>query len=145
VLFDVGHGQGSFGWTVAEICAQYNFYPDTISTDLHTGNHVGPAYDLPTVMSKFLHLGMPLTEVIRAVTSTPAKAIGWESKIGSLTPGKEADVTVLKLVEGPIELEDCQSQVCNLLIKKIDAVLHVHQLLDSKFCKYLFNILGSSS
>lgn len=58
VLFDVGHGQGSFGWTVAEICARSNFYPDTISTDLHTGNHRGPVYDLPTVMSKFLHLGL---------------------------------------------------------------------------------------
>ena len=57
VLFDVGHGQGSFGWTVAEICARNQFYPDTISTDLHSGNHIGPAYDLPTVMSKFLHLG----------------------------------------------------------------------------------------
>lgn len=58
VLFDVGHGQGSFGWTVADICARSNFYPDTISTDLHTGNHRGPVYDLPTVMSKFLHLGL---------------------------------------------------------------------------------------
>lgn len=125
MLFDVGHGQGSFGWTVAEICAQCNFYPDTISTDLHTGNHVGPAYDLPTVMSKFLHLGMPLTEVIRAVTSTPAKAIGWESKIGSLTPGKEADITVLKLMEDPIMLEDCQSQVCYSRSQKINAVMYM--------------------
>lgn len=58
VLFDVGHGQGSFGWTVGEICARFKFYPDTISTDLHTGNHQGPVYDLPIVMSKFLHLGL---------------------------------------------------------------------------------------
>nr|XP_022339401.1 uncharacterized protein LOC111134562 [Crassostrea virginica] len=111
VLYDVGHGQGSFGWTVAEICARTQFYPDTISTDLHSGNHIGPAYDLPIVMSKFLHLGMPLVDVIRAVTSTPAKAIGWGSRIGCLTPGKEADITVLKLKEGRFPMEDCQSQV----------------------------------
>lgn len=111
VLFDVGHGQGSFGWTVAEICARSNFYPDTISTDLHTGNHRGPVYDLPTVMSKFLHLGMPLSDVIRAVTSTPAKAIGLGHVIGSLTPGKEADITVLKIHDGQFPMEDSQSQV----------------------------------
>ncbi|XP_011427945.3 deacetylase EF_0837 isoform X3 [Magallana gigas] len=111
VLFDVGHGQGSFGWTVAEICARSNFYPDTISTDLHTGNHRGPVYDLPTVMSKFLHLGMPLSDVIRAVTSTPAKAIGLGNVIGSLTPGKEADITVLKIHDGQCPMEDSQSQV----------------------------------
>lgn len=111
VLFDVGHGQGSFGWTVAEICARSNFYPDTISTDLHTGNHRGPVYDLPTVMSKFLHLGMPLSDVIRAVTSTPAKAIGLGNVIGSLTHGKEADITVLKIHDGQFPMEDSQSQV----------------------------------
>lgn len=111
VLFDVGHGQGSFGWTVAEICARSNFYPDTISTDLHTGNHQGPVYDLPTVMSKFLHLGMPLSDVIRAVTSTPAKAIGREHVIGSLAPGREADITVIRMHDGQFPMEDCQSQV----------------------------------
>ena len=54
---------------------------------------------------------MPLVDVIRAVTSTPAKAIGWGSRIGCLTPGKEADITVLKLKEGRFPMEDCQSQV----------------------------------
>ena len=57
VIFDVGHGQGSFDWEVAEICASCGFYPDTISTDLHSGNVDGAAKDLPWVMSKFLHLG----------------------------------------------------------------------------------------
>ena len=58
VIFDVGHGQGSFDWEVAEICASCGFYPDTISTDLHSGNVDGAAKDLPWVMSKFLHLGL---------------------------------------------------------------------------------------
>ena len=57
VYFDVGHGQGSFSWTVAEIAAKQGFWPDMLGTDLHIGNYNGPAYDLPTVMSKFLHLG----------------------------------------------------------------------------------------
>jgi dihydroorotase len=52
VLFDLGHGRGSFNWTVAEICAKSSFWPDTLSTDLHTECQDGPAYDLPTVMSK---------------------------------------------------------------------------------------------
>ena len=58
VIFDVGHGQGSFSWDIAEICAENGFYPDVISTDLHSGNVTGLARDLPWVMSKFLKLGM---------------------------------------------------------------------------------------
>ena len=57
VIFDVGHGQGSFSWEIAEVCARAGFYPDTVSTDLHSGNVDGLARDLPWVMSKFLHLG----------------------------------------------------------------------------------------
>ena len=57
VIFDLGHGQGSFSWEIAEICAERGFWPDTISTDLHSGNVDGLARDLPWVMSKFLHLG----------------------------------------------------------------------------------------
>ena len=57
-MFDVGHGQGSFDWEIAEICVENGFHPDIISTDLHSGNVSGLARDLPWVMSKFLHLGM---------------------------------------------------------------------------------------
>ncbi|KAK3803564.1 hypothetical protein RRG08_023283 [Elysia crispata] len=106
VLFDVGHGQGSFAWHVAEQCASEGFWPDIISTDLHTGSQAGPAYDLVAVMSKMLHLGMPAAEVIRAVTNTPARAIGKDQEIGSLTPGRQADITVLKLEDISQDLED---------------------------------------
>ena len=75
---------GSFGWSVAEACVKEGFWPDLISTDLHTQSMEGPAYDLPTVMTKMLHLGMPLGEVIAAVTSKPAAAIGKSKEIGSL-------------------------------------------------------------
>ena len=60
IKFDVGHGQGSFSWEIAEICAENNFFPDVISTDLHSGNvgSQGMAKDLSWVMSKFLHIGL---------------------------------------------------------------------------------------
>ena len=111
VLFDVGFGQGSFNWTVAELSFEQGFWPDTISSDLHSGTCEGPAYDLPTVMTKVLHLGLPLTEIIRQTTIEPARAIGWEDRIGTLAVGREADVTVLSLDKVDTELEDCQSQL----------------------------------
>lgn len=111
VRFDLGFGQGSFNWTVAELCVQQGFWPDTISSDLHSGTCEGPAYDLPTVMTKLLHLGLPLAEVIRRTTLEPARAIGWADRIGSLGVGREADVTVLSLDRVDTELEDCQSQL----------------------------------
>ncbi|KAK3104560.1 hypothetical protein FSP39_004980 [Pinctada imbricata] len=72
---------------------------------------MGPAYDLPSVMSKFLHLGMSLDDVIGAVTWIPAKAIGWDDRIGSLGIGREADITVLRLEDYNNVMEDSQSQV----------------------------------
>jgi dihydroorotase len=107
VIFDTGHGQGSFDWRVAETCAQLGFPPDTISTDLHSGNCEGPAYDLPTVVSKMLHIGMPLVEAIRRVTLEPARAIAWHDRIGALAIGREADVAAFSMDETPKELEDC--------------------------------------
>ena len=71
----------------------------------------GPAYDLTTVMTKLLHVGMPLANVIEAVTSKPALIIGQEGKIGSLTPGVCADVTVLRLEDWNEPLEDAQGQL----------------------------------
>ena len=111
VLFDLGHGQGAFSWTVAEICAQSQFWPDTISSDLHSGTCEGPAYDLPTVMSRILHVGLPLYQVIERVTIAPARAIGWDDRIGTLGIGREADVTVMSVESVNLELEDCQSQL----------------------------------
>ncbi|XP_032222352.1 deacetylase Oant_2987-like [Nematostella vectensis] len=111
VIFDVGHGRGSFSWTVAELCASQDFWPDVISTDLHVDCQKGPAYDLPTVMTKMLHVGMPLNEIIKAVTITPATVIGWGDTIGSLSKTKVADVTVLREEACSIKMEDSQGQV----------------------------------
>ena len=68
VLFDVGHGQGSFRWTVAERAAAEGFVPDIISSDMHVGGVNGIVYDQPTCLTKFLAMGMPLPDVIRAST-----------------------------------------------------------------------------
>lgn len=111
VLFDIGHGMGALNWTVGEICAAEGFWPDIIGTDLHTGTFEGPAYDMPTVLTRLLHLGMPLTEVIRCSTVSPAEAIGWSDRIGTLGAGREADVAVLSLDDADMDLEDCQGQM----------------------------------
>ena len=75
VLFDVGHGGGSFAWRNAVPAIAQGFYPDAISTDLHTGSMNGAMMDMPTTMSKFLAMGMSLPEVIRRSTIGPAEVI----------------------------------------------------------------------
>lgn len=106
VVFDIGHGQGSFSWDVARLAFREGLEPDTISTDLWSGNVRGPVYDLPTTMAKFLHLGMSLEKVVRAVTSTPAKVLGREGEFGTLKPGSTADLVAFKIKEGSIVLTD---------------------------------------
>ncbi|MBW3621883.1 MAG: amidohydrolase/deacetylase family metallohydrolase [Armatimonadetes bacterium] len=112
ILFDVGHGVGAFAWDVAEpACRNNGFRPDTISTDLHRYNLHGPVWDLPTTMSKLLHLGMPLPEVIRATTNAPSRAMGLEGRFGRLLPGREADVTLLRLEDGEWDLPDVRGEM----------------------------------
>jgi len=106
VLFDVGHGAGAFSWDVARRAFEYSFYPDTISTDLHRFSIVRWAFDMPSVMSKFLHMGMSLEDVILKSTWMPAKAISRGDDMGTLKPGVVADMFVFKLEEGSFPLED---------------------------------------
>ena len=106
VLFDVGHGAGSFSWDVARKSFEHFFYPDTISTDLHRFSIARWAFDMPSVMSKFLHMGMPLADIILKSTWAPAKAISREDRLGTLKPGAAADVFVFELEEGSFPLED---------------------------------------
>ena len=121
VLHDIGHGQGSFSWVAGDLCMKQQFWPDTISSDHHSGNISGPAYDLPTIMTRMLHLGMPLYEVIKAVTVSPAAAIGKESEIGSLSLGRRADVTVLKVSDCDVMLEDCHLEMRRIM-KRVEPV-----------------------
>ncbi|WP_010586147.1 amidohydrolase family protein [Schlesneria paludicola] len=111
VLFDVGHGLGAFVWRVAEpACQKFGFWPDTISTDIHQFNLKAPVVDLPTTMSKFLYLGMPLEQIIRASTFLPASAMGKQDRLGSLQAGKQADIVLLKRQRGEFPLTDSESQ-----------------------------------
>jgi dihydroorotase len=111
IIFDVGHGFGSFGYGVAEQAASEGFWPDTISTDLHSLSATGPVRDLPTTMTKFLNLGMPLHEVIRAVTSRPAEVLKRSGTFGSLQVGRVADISVLGLELGAVELTDSSGAI----------------------------------
>lgn len=105
VIFDIGHGKGSFGYETAMAMLQQDFLPDVISSDIHVLSIEGPAYDLLTTMSKFLALGVPLTEVIRATTINPARAVRLEDR-GTLKPGLLGDATVLTLEDGEFVFAD---------------------------------------
>jgi len=106
VRFDVGHGAGSFSFARAEAALAEGFRPDTISSDLHRFNVAGPVFDLVTTLSKFLHLGLSLADVIAMATEAPARAIGRQGQFGSLDLGTVADVTILRLEEGSFPLTD---------------------------------------
>ncbi|MBW3632720.1 MAG: amidohydrolase/deacetylase family metallohydrolase [Chloroflexi bacterium] len=106
VIFDLGHGAASFWFRNAAPAIEQGFVPDSISTDLHTGNLNGPVIDMATTMSKVLAMGVPLAEVIARSTIAPAREIG-RPELGTLTPGTEADVAVLALDEGDFGFVDC--------------------------------------
>jgi dihydroorotase len=106
ILFDLGHGAGSFWFRNAVPAFRGGFPPDTISTDLHMANINGPVVSMLTTMSKFLSMGMPLEEVIQRSTSRPAQVIG-RPDLGNLSAGAEADVAVLKKLDGSFGFTDC--------------------------------------
>lgn len=110
VHFDLGHGQAAFSFDTAKRMIDQGFLPDIISTDLHQGSINGPVFNLAATMTKMLHLGMALDDVIRAVTSAPAQAIGLDNEIGCLKIGGAADVSVLKMIPGDYELWDSHGQ-----------------------------------
>jgi dihydroorotase len=107
VIFDVGHGAGSFNWEVCETAMAQDFPPTTISSDLHAHNVHGPVYDLVTTVSKFLLLGMPLEDALARVTAVPAKvALGNQTGLGTLAVGSEGDAVVLEMEERDFAFED---------------------------------------
>jgi dihydroorotase len=105
VLFDIGHGQGSFSFKTARAMIANGFYPDTISSDVHALCINGPAFDQVTTLSKFLHLGLPLPEVIKMSTVNAAHALG-RPELGTLKPGSPGDATLLSLREGEFDFAD---------------------------------------
>jgi dihydroorotase len=124
VIFDVGHGGGSFLWRLAVPMVKAGFVPDSISTDLHIGSMNSGMKDMLNVMSKFLVMGMPLDEVILRSTWNPAREIQHE-ELGHLTVGAIADVAVLRIEKGNFgfvdsngaRLRGSQKLLCELTIK----------------------------
>jgi len=104
VIFDVGHGAGSFWFRNAVPAVKQGFIPDSISTDLHTGNFT--VLSMTQVMSKFLAMGVPLQDLIRRSTVNPAREIH-RPELGTLSVGKEADIAVLEQLDGPFSYIDC--------------------------------------
>jgi len=126
VIFDIGHGGGSFDFTVAEAAMQQGAMPDTISSDIHvfSGNTPGMPY-LTWVMSKFLALGLPLEQVLRMASSVPGAIINRLPKLGTLQVGAPADATLVEIVNGPVEFVDTRNnkRPGNAYIRPLQSVL----------------------
>jgi dihydroorotase len=105
VIFDIGHGGGSFGFGTSRAMLDAGFEPDVISSDVHILSIDGPAFDLLHTMSKFLALGMEFGKVVRCATAAPAAAIG-RPELGTLKPGSPADATVIAIEEGQFTYHD---------------------------------------
>lgn len=110
VIFDVGHGGGSFVFRYAVPAMKQGFSPDSISTDLHVGSMNAGMKDIVNVMSKFLNLGMPLNEVILKSTWNPAREVRRE-KFGHLTVGAVADIAVFTLEKGDFGFVDVEKKL----------------------------------
>ena len=104
VIFDVGHGAGSFWFRNAVPAQKQGFIPDSMSTDLHTGDY--NVVSMTIVMSKFLAMGVPLDDIIRRSTVNPAAEIH-RPELGTLAVGKDADIAVLELAKGHFSYIDC--------------------------------------
>ena len=122
ILFDVGHGSGSFSFAATEASLKENFLPTSISSDVHAYSALGPVFDLPTTMAKLLVLGLTLEKIVELTTVAPARAIGKAEEMGSLKPGRAADLAVFDLVQGNFSLVDSQGEV-RKATQKISPVL----------------------
>ena len=144
IIFDVGHGGGSFAFSQAIPAINQGLKPNTISTDLHTGSMNGGMKDLLNVMSKFLNMGLNLNEVITSVTWDAAKSIKKEN-LGNLSVGSIADITILNLREGDFGFIDTKNKKmngtkkleCELTIKDGKIVYDLNGLASLKWDEYL--------
>jgi dihydroorotase len=129
IIFDVGHGGGSFLFRQAIPAIKSGFLPNTISTDLHTGSMNAGMKSQINVMSKFINMGMTLTDVIEASTWTPAKVLQRE-ELGHLSEGAVADIAIINLVEGDFgyvdsggyKMNGSNKLVCELTIREGNVV-----------------------
>src|ERR1700709_2637570 len=127
VIFDVGHGGGSFDFTVAEVAIPGGCTPDTISSDMHVFSGNTPRMPfLPNVMGKFMAMGFTLEQVVTMTTSAPAKIINRVRKIGKLQIGAPGDVAIMELVEGQVSFLDTRNnkREGKLLLKPVQTVIN---------------------
>lgn len=109
IVFDIGHGMGSFAFKTARTMLANQFMPDCISSDVHTLSIDGPAFDLLTTMSKFLCLGAPLVDVVRCATENPAHALR-RPELGTFRQGGAGDASVLSLENGSFDYVDATGE-----------------------------------
>ncbi len=121
VIFDVGHGAGSFSWDVVEKAMKQGVEPTTISSDLHVYNINGPVYDLVNVVNKFLYLGMSLDDALAKVTSVPADTILMPGQVGTLAAGAWGDAVIFEMREGEFQLVDARgkAKICRQKLEPI--------------------------
>jgi dihydroorotase len=144
VIFDIGHGSGSFSFESAEALVQAGFWPDVISTDMHQVSLPGPnlidpiaqeivarvkgdgtpQFTLLTAMSKFLYLGWEFPDVIRATTSRPAEVLGLQGRVGTLRPGAYADIATFVIDQGEYRLFDIHGneRVATQMIRNVRTI-----------------------
>lgn len=124
VLFDLGHGGGSFLWTVAAAAAKDGFFPDTISTDLHESSIMMQQSDMPNCMSKMMHLGMSFEDAVKRSTMEPARVIKRLPEIGTLGEGRAADIAILAVRNGIFAFKDSWGKKA-LAKRKVENVLTI--------------------
>ena len=107
IIFDCAHGRNHFSFPMIEKALDQGFLPDTISTDLTlTSATKGPVRDLATTMSKLLHFGMSLDDLVTRATAAPARIMGYEGTVGTLQPGANADIVLLERRNGNFPMID---------------------------------------
>jgi len=107
IIFDCAHGRNHFSFPMIEKALDQGFLPDTISTDLTlTSAMRGPVWDLTTTMSKLLHFGMKLDDIVERATATPARILGYGGTVGTLKPGANADIALIERRNGNVDLTD---------------------------------------
>ncbi len=107
IIFDCAHGRNHFSFAMIEKALDQGFLPDTISTDLtFTSATKGPVWDMTTTMSKLLHFGMKLDDIVARATAAPAKILGYEGTVGTLQPGANADIALIERRNGNVDLTD---------------------------------------
>ena len=110
VLFDVGHGGGSFDYGIAIQALADGFVADVISTDLHAHSWDSPIESMPETASKLLNLGVPLERVVQQSTAAAADAIGRGEELGTLREGTVADLAAFEIMEGTFEFQDVRGR-----------------------------------